>query len=122
MPPMKFLTRVHRYLSCFIAPAMIFFAVSGAWQAFRLQDTRKDGSYQAPPVLSKLSKFHTAGLKGPARFWLQVTQVVLGAAFLLSAGIGSIMAVRLTRPAWLAWVCLAAGVALPVVSALLVWD
>jgi hypothetical protein len=28
--------RWHRYLSCFVAPAMIFFAISGAWQAFRL--------------------------------------------------------------------------------------
>jgi len=30
---LKTLLRIHRYLSCFVAPAMLFFAVSGAWQA-----------------------------------------------------------------------------------------
>jgi hypothetical protein len=44
--PLKTLLRVHRYLSCFVAPVMLFFAISGAWQAFRLQETRKDGSYR----------------------------------------------------------------------------
>ena len=42
---MKRLMRIHLFLSCLVAPAMIFFAVSGAWQAYRFQQTRKDGSY-----------------------------------------------------------------------------
>ena len=50
---MKRLLRIHLYLSCFVAPAMLFFAVSGAWQAFRFQERKKDGSYRAPSLAAR---------------------------------------------------------------------
>jgi len=67
---MKRLMRVHRYLSCFVAPAMLCFSISGAWQAFRLHASRKDGSYVAPDVLSRLSLIHKAEkLEEALRSW-----------------------------------------------------
>jgi hypothetical protein len=115
---LKLLMRCHRYLSCFIAPAMIFFAVSGAWQAFRLHEDRKDGSYQAPAALSVLSQAHKAEqLDKGAAVWFRIGELVLAAVFVTTAVLGLVMAFRLTRPAWRVWVLLAAGIALPVLLA-----
>jgi VIT1/CCC1 family predicted Fe2+/Mn2+ transporter len=111
---MKRLMRIHRYLSCFVAPAMLFFAVSGAWQAFRFQDTRKDGSYVAPPILKDLSQVHKAeNIQGAAATAFRAGQVLVALSFIVTAIIGVVMAFRITRPAWLVGICLLAGVALP---------
>jgi len=111
---MKRLTRVHKYLSCFVAPAMLFFAISGAWQAYRLNDSRKDGSYVAPAALQELSKIHKAErLSGVTGDWFRAGQLVLAVAFAVTALLGVVMALKLTRPVWLVWACLAAGVAVP---------
>ncbi|HEY3947417.1 hypothetical protein [Phenylobacterium sp.] len=45
--------QVHVYLSVFVAPTLIFFAVTGAFQTFRVPD-RAD----APVVLQKLARAH----------------------------------------------------------------
>jgi hypothetical protein len=45
--------QVHVYLSVFVAPSLIFFAVTGAFQTFRIPD-RPD----APVVLQKLARAH----------------------------------------------------------------
>ena len=116
---MKRLARIHRYLSCFVAPAMLFFAVSGAWQAFRLQESRKDCSYTAPALLSRLSNVHKAErLAGRYADCFRYGQLALAAAFVATALIGILMALRVTRPVWLAWLCLAAGVAIPMLLVL----
>lgn len=116
---MKWLMRIHRYLSCFVAPAMLFFAVSGAWQAFRLHESRKDGSYQAPALLERLSEVHMAEqLSKTTGNWFRGGQLVLAAAFVATAVIGLVMAFRVTRSKWLVWMCLTAGVTLPVLLAL----
>ena len=57
---MKTLLRTHRFLSLFVAPAMIFFAVSGALQSYRLHEDRKDGSYHAPQALKTMGEIHKA--------------------------------------------------------------
>jgi hypothetical protein len=117
---MKRLMRIHRYLSCFVAPAMLFFALSGSWQAFRLQDSRKDGSYVAPIVLSVLSDIHKASeLSGLGGLLFRGGQVLLAAGFAATAVIGLVMAYRLTRPTRLFWFFVAAGVMVPIILALL---
>lgn len=117
---MKKLMQFHRYLSCFLAPAMLFFAVSGAWQAFRFQETRKDGSYVAPVVLEELSYLHKAErLRGPGAGLFRFGQLLLAVAFASSAIAGLMMAARTSRPSWLPWALVAAGVVLP---ALLSWS
>src|ERR1700753_3631924 len=45
--------QVHVYLSVFVAPSLIFFAVTGAFQTFRIPD-RPD----APVVLQKSARAH----------------------------------------------------------------
>jgi len=116
---MNRLARVHKYLSCFVAPAMLFFAVSGAWQAYRLNDSRKDGSYMAPAALQELSKIHKAErLAGAAAGWFRAGQLLLAAAFVVTAMLGVVMALQRTRPIWVVWACLAAGVIVPSLLAL----
>lgn len=116
---MRRLMTIHRYLSCFVAPAMLFFAISGAWQAFRFQETRKDGSYVAPVALQTLSHLHKAErLSGPYAELFRYGQLFVAAAFVATALVGLAMAFRIGRPAWAVWVCLAAGVALPVCLAI----
>ncbi len=117
---MKRLMRIHRYLSCFVAPAMLFFAISGAWQAFRYHENRKDGTYTAPAVLKTLSALHKAdSLHGQVGTLFRLGQLGLAALFVTTAVIGLIMGFRLARPAWLVWAWVAAGVVLPMLLALL---
>ena len=113
---MKTLMRTHRYLSCFIAPAMIFFAVSGAWQAFRLHESAKDGSYQAPAALSVLSEAHKAErLSKSTGIWLKAGEVAIATTFLVTGLLGLIMGVRLAgEKKWAVWSLLAAGTLLPI--------
>jgi hypothetical protein len=46
----------HSYLSVFIAPSVIFFALTGALQIFNLHEAH-DG-YQPPALLEKLARVH----------------------------------------------------------------
>jgi hypothetical protein len=118
---LKTLVRIHRYLSCFVAPAMLFFAISGAWQAFRLHETRKDGSYKAPAVMQRLSDIHKAeDLSGTRGTIVKAGQVLFAVAFAVTAVIGIVMALRIARPVWLVWLTLAAGVMLPALLVLVV--
>ena len=112
---MKRIVRLHRYLSLFVAPAMLFFALSGAWQAFRLHQERKSSSYRPPEVVKALSQLHMAE-KLPAErgVWFRYGQALLAAAFSLTALLGIWMGIRNTRPAWAVWVCLLAGALLPI--------
>jgi hypothetical protein len=116
---MKTLYTLHRYLSCLVAPAMIFFAVSGIWQVYRLQESKKDGSYTAPWTLSTLSHVHMAEkLKGPAAPWFKAAMSIISGMFILAGLAGIAMALRSIRPAWVAWACLATGALIPFLLAL----
>ena len=84
---MKTLLRIHRYLGCMLAPMLLFFAVSGAWQARDLHESKKDGSYVAPAALHQLSEVHmNKRFEGPARMVYRVSVVAMSAAFVLAAG------------------------------------
>jgi hypothetical protein len=48
--------QVHTYLGVFIAPSILFFAVTGAWQLFSLHEAH--GGYRPPPLIEKLSAVH----------------------------------------------------------------
>jgi len=47
------LRQLHIYLSFFIAPALLFFAITGAFQTFRIPDEKT-----APVLLQKLARVH----------------------------------------------------------------
>jgi len=55
---MRQIARFHLYLGCFFAPLIIFYALSGTWQTLNLHRSTKDGRYQAPTVLVKMSEVH----------------------------------------------------------------
>jgi len=96
-----------------LAPLLLFFAVSGAWQVLDLHETFKDGSYKAPPALQRLSRVHKAkGFEGTPRLVYRVAVIGMAAAFVVAGGIGIVLAFKLTRPRWLAGVCLLGGLGL----------
>jgi hypothetical protein len=55
---MKRIRQVHFYLGVFFAPLIILFAISGALQTFRLQESPKGSSYTPPAWIVKLADIH----------------------------------------------------------------
>jgi hypothetical protein len=62
MPPKRALlhyTRyTHLYLGVFIAPALLFFAFTGALQTFSLHETTRSSSYKTPAWIATLAQIH----------------------------------------------------------------
>lgn len=48
----------HRYIGVFIAPALLFFAFTGALQTFSLHETTRGSSYKPPTWIVVLSQIH----------------------------------------------------------------
>ncbi|HTO90625.1 MAG TPA: hypothetical protein VMJ70_05790 [Candidatus Sulfotelmatobacter sp.] len=111
---MRLLMRWHRYLSLSVAPAMLFFAVSGAWQSFRLHESRKDGSYHAPAVLERLSVLHKAErLRGPAGNVFRLGELAIALVFASTALLGIVLGFKLGKHGRAPWVAVSAGIVLP---------
>ena len=55
---MRLLRQVHTYLGVFFAPAIIFFAFSGALQTFSLHENKGDSPYQPPAWIVALASVH----------------------------------------------------------------
>jgi hypothetical protein len=49
--------QLHAYLSAFVAPTILFFAVTGSFQLFSLHQAH--GNYRPPALLEKLGRVHT---------------------------------------------------------------
>lgn len=65
---LKTIRIVHLYLGVFIAPAILFFAFTGALQTYSLHDVAKDGSYRPASwivFLAQLHKKQTTQLSAP---------------------------------------------------------
>ena len=109
------LLRFHRYAGLAAAPLVLFFAISGTWQVFRLQQNRKDGSYTAPKALHAASDLHMAEdlPRTPVALLFKATITAVAVLLTVSTLIGVVVALRLTRPRWLAIVLLAVGTAVP---------
>ncbi len=56
-----FLRQLHVYVSVFVAPSLMFFAITGALQTFRIPD-RPDAS----PLLVKLARVHKDDVFAPS--------------------------------------------------------
>jgi hypothetical protein len=48
--------KIHGYVGLFIAPSVVFFALTGALQLYGLHETR--GAYHPPAILEKLGNLH----------------------------------------------------------------
>jgi hypothetical protein len=55
---MKRIRQIHFYLGVFFAPLVILFALSGALQTFRLQESPKGSAYIPPAWIVKLADIH----------------------------------------------------------------
>ena len=114
---MEWIRRFHLYLGCLFAPALIFFAVSGTWQLYRLHDTKEDGSYVAPRPLEILSAVHMdshlPGKKAAAYTPFRTFSTLAAIGLVLSTLLGVVMAFRFSRNALTPLICLFSGVAIP---------
>ena len=110
------LLRLHRYAGLLVAPLVMFFAVSGVWQEFRLHDDRKDGSYKAPRALAAASDLHMAEHLHRDRassLVFELCMSAVGGLLAFSALLGIVVALRVTRPLWVAIVLLTLGAVVP---------
>ena len=115
---MRRLRLLHLYLGCIFAPALLFFAITGSWQVFRLQDSAKDGSYTAPASLKFLSAIHLnqhlPGGKASQRTPLHVFALLAGVGLVTTTVLGVVMAFRFSARALAPVLCLVGGIALPI--------
>jgi hypothetical protein len=55
---LKYLRLIHLYVGVFIAPALLFFAFTGALQTFSLHETTRGSSYKPPAWAVVLGQIH----------------------------------------------------------------
>jgi hypothetical protein len=55
---MRRLRQVHQYIGLFFAPAILFFAFTGALQTFSLHENRYGGPYKPPAWIVTLASLH----------------------------------------------------------------
>ena len=116
------LRRLHLYLGALFAPVLLFFAVSGAWQVFRLNDAKKDGSYTPPRALKVLSAVHknqTTNREIPQKTPLKFFALAACMGLVTTTLLGVTMAYRFTASPVVVTFCLILGIALPVLLLLL---
>ena len=117
--PIRSLRKVHLYLSCAVAPLLLFFIVSGSWQTFMLHRGTKDGTYRPPAIVAQLSAVHTrqslprAGRASPEKTPFRIIVVLMSVGLVLTISIGVIMAFRVSQRKRPVWLTLAAGAAVP---------
>lgn len=118
---MKRLRQLHLYLGCLFAPMTLYFALSGAWQLFRLNDVPRGETPSAVrAALHELSKPHTHSTwpsRNPREAESAVfTWFALAAALGLAttALLGLLLAVRFGKSLVLVATVTAAGVVLPI--------
>ena len=130
----------HSYLGLLTGPAILFFALTGAFQIFDLHESR--GAYQPPSLLAKLGMLHkkqvfaeprrrprppdaAPAAPPPAEAPTPLATLALKWCFLLvalslaaTAGLGIWIGLRAPRYKRTAWVLLLVGIAIPVGLAL----
>ena len=117
--------KLHLYLSCAVAPLLLFFIITGSWQTFMLHRGTKDGTYRPPAIVAQLSAVHTrqslpAGegastKKAPFR----IIVVLMSVGLVLTISIGVIMAFRVSQRKRPVWLTLAVGAVIPALVVLL---
>ena len=115
---MKRIRQVHFYLGVFFAPLIILFALSGALQTFRLQESPK-GSADTPPAwIVKLADFHKdqrAGHEPGSRrsLPLQWFVVIMSVGLISTSVLGIYMAFKYNRDKRLLFALIALGLVIP---------
>lgn len=55
---LKAIRQTHHYTGVFLAPAVLFFAITGCLQTFSLHETTRGSTYKPPALLVHLSQLH----------------------------------------------------------------
>jgi hypothetical protein len=55
---LKLFRQIHLYIGVFTAPALLFFAITGALQTFSLHETTRGSDYKPPTWIVTLSQLH----------------------------------------------------------------
>ena len=123
---MRLIRQIHLYLGCLFAPLLIYFAVSGAWQVFRLNDLPKnEPASEIRTILHALSNPHThstlpgADPKTEKSGLFDVMAALAAAGLITTSVLGIVLAVRFAKRPGLAYLALGAGVFVPVLMLLL---
>lgn len=129
----------HSYIGLFIAPSVLFFALTGAAQLFSLHEAH--GSYQPPAIVEKLSSVHKdqvfalgdhhpavarraaprpeaqddADKTGPSTLMLKGFFLLVALCLTVSTAFGLWMGLTQTRRKRTAWLLVVAGTLIPVV-------
>jgi hypothetical protein len=120
----KSLRQIHLYLGCIFAPLILYFALSGAWQIFRLNDVEKNETAKPTlinSILHGLSNPHTHSTLPGLNPKTDQSVAFNWIAFFMSLGIvvttfiGLILAFRMNRSKTLVVLCLVLGIFIPVV-------
>ena len=110
---MQKLRSIHLYLGCIFAPLLLFFAVSGIWQALGIRT----------PLLRLVSTIHTLhDLKsggGLSSLSLKVFALIMAVSFIVMTILGVVMALNYGRSRRAVYCCLAFGVACPLILILI---
>ena len=115
----KNLRKIHLYLGCLFAPALLFFIISGCWQTFRLNEAKKDSNYTPAVFVQVLSAVHTSqtasltteGSSAPFKIFV----LAMTGALLATIILGVILAFQVCKKqSWVVWACLILGVILPI--------
>lgn len=137
--------QAHLYGGVLFAPAILFFALTGAIQVFDLHKARPGAAYRPPDLVLRLAALHKdqtfalahkdeSGRKKPAgdaepprtpkpmgmgQVLLKVFAAAAAIGLCATTGLGLYMAYRSPRDRWLISALLAAGLVLPIVLAAL---
>lgn len=115
----KFVRRLHLYLSVFFAPLLIFFIGTGWYQTVSTQRNKTLGEQDT--LVTRLTSVHVdqvypkpeaEGEYSPLVFRALV--VSMSICLLVTIGLGIYLAFRSTKKAWTVGICLLLGIVLPV--------
>ena len=142
----KTIRLVHRYLGLFFAPAIVFFALTGALQTFGWHEASKESGYTPPDWLVQMAQLHkkqtlsVPAAKGkPARtpadlpastpkkgsegagtkFALKCFVFMMSLALTLTTILGVLMALRYGGEPRTVWMVVALGTLFPIAVVLL---
>ena len=146
-PSIKTIRFVHRYLGLFFAPAIVFFAFTGALQTFGLHEISRNSSYVPPRWIVRIAQLHkkqTAQIpppknrariknspdtsttiakqkagNGSAKLALKCFVFVMSLALMLTTVFGIMMAVRYGGSTRVVWAVIFAGALFPLAIVLM---
>lgn len=115
---MKRIRQLHLWLSVFFAPLLIFFIGTGWYQTVSAQRNKLLGEQDT--WVTRMTAVHvdqiyptTSGEGEYSTILFKALVVSMSICLLATIVLGLILAFKSTRKSWVIWICLGAGLALP---------